>query len=266
MVFRRWWQRAGRAGASPGVARSQYDIAMGSDLRAVLPTITTPTLVLHRRDNRYYPVQLGRYLAAHIPGARYVELAGADHFWWAGDAASVADAIEEFLTGSVGDRQPDRLLATVLFTDIVGSTTQAAELGDRRWRELLDTHDHLVRRQLERARGREVNTTGDGFLAAFDGPARAIRCALAVRDAAHQIGVEVRAGLHTGEVEQRGQDLAGIAVHLAQRVSALAGSGAVFVTRTVVDLVAGSGIEFADLGEHQLKGVPDTWRVFSVVG
>jgi class 3 adenylate cyclase len=259
-AFRRWWQRAGRAGASPAVARSQYEIAMHSDLRAVLPAITTPTLVLHRRDNRYYPVQLGRYLAAHIAGAKYVELDGADHFLWAGDAASVLDEIEGFLTGAVGDRQPDRVLATVLFTDIVGSTGRAAELGDRRWRALLDAHDHVVRRQLERSRGREVKTTGDGFLAAFDGPARAIRCA------ARQIDIEVRAGLHTGEVEQRGQDLAGIAVHLAQRVSGLANSGEVFVTRTVVDLVAGSGIEFADQGEHELKGVPGTWKLFAASG
>ncbi|MCA1843086.1 MAG: adenylate/guanylate cyclase domain-containing protein, partial [Actinobacteria bacterium] len=202
-AFRRWWQRAGRAGASPAVARAHYQIARNSDLRAVLPTIAAPTLVVHRKDNRYCPPPLGRYLAANIPGARYVELDGADHFLWAGDAGPVLDAIEEFLTGALGRGEPDRLLATVMFTDIVGSTARAAEIGDHRWRGLLDAHDHLVRRQLERARGREVKTTGDGFLATFDGPARATRCALAIRDAARQIGLEVRAGVHTGEVEQR---------------------------------------------------------------
>jgi class 3 adenylate cyclase len=265
-AFRRWWQRAGRAGASPAVARAHYEIARNSDLRAALTTITAPTLVVHRKDNRYYPPPLGRYLAAHIPGARYVELDGADHFLWAGDAGSALDAIEEFLTGALGRGEPDRLLATVMFTDIVGSTARAVEIGDHRWRGLLDAHDHLVRRQLEHARGREVKTTGDGFLATFDGPARAIRCALAIRDAAHQIGVEVRAGLHTGEVEQRGDDIAGIAVHLTQRVSGLANAGEVLVTRTVVDLVAGSGLHFDDHGEHELKGIPGTWRLYAVEG
>ena len=264
--FRRWWKRAGRAGASPAVARTQYEIATKSDLRAVLPTITAPTLVLHRKDNRYCPSQLGRYLATHISGARYIELPGADHFLWAGDAASVLNEIEKFLTGSLGDVESERVLATVMFTDIVGSTDHAVVMGDQRWRELLDTHDHLVRRQLERSRGQEVKTTGDGFLASFDGPARAVRCALAIRDAARQIGVEVRAGLHTGEVELRGDDLAGIAVHLTQRVSALAGPGEVVVTRTIVDLTAGSGIQVSDRGEHELKGIPGTWRLFAVEG
>jgi class 3 adenylate cyclase len=264
--FRRWWQRAGRAGASPAVARAHYEIGMNSDLRPVLDAITVPTLVVHRAGNRYYPVSLGRYLGEHIAGARYVEFDGADSFLWAGNADEVLDEIEEFLTGAVGRDEPDRVLATVMFTDIVGSTARAVEMGDRDWRGLLDTHDRLVRRQLERSRGREIKTTGDGFLATFDGPARAIRCALAIRDAAQQIGIEVRAGLHTGEIEQRGDDVAGIAVHLAQRVSAVARPSEVLVSRTVTDLVAGSGINFEDRGEHELKGVPGNWKLYAVVG
>jgi len=263
-AFRKWWQRAGRAGASPAVARTQYDIAMESDLRAVLPTIAIPTLVLHRKDTRYYPVTLGRYLATHISSARYVELDGADHFLWAGDSHAVLDEIEQFLTGELGSRDADRVLATVMFTDIVGSTARAAEIGDRQWREVLDMHDHLTRQQLQRFGGREVATTGDGFLAAFDGPARALRCALAIGDAAHQLGIEVRAGLHTGEVEIRGGDIAGIAVHIAARVAAEADAGEVLVSRTVTDLVAGSGIEFAERGMHQLKGVPGDWQLFAI--
>ena len=263
-AFRKWWQRAGRAGASPAVARAQYDIAMESDLRAVLPTIAIPTLVLHRRDTRYYPVTLGRYLATHISSARYVELDGADHFLWAGDSHAVLDEIEQFLTGELGSRDPDRILTTVLFTDIVGSTARAASLGDQRWRSILDAHDKAVREQLRRFRGREINTTGDGFVASFDGPARAIRCAQAITEATGKLGIELRVGLHTGECEVRGDDLGGLAVHIAARVGALAAPGEVLVSGTVKDLVVGSGIEFSERGEHELKGVPESWKLFAV--
>ena len=264
--FRRWWQRAGRAGASPGVARAQYEIAMGSDLRAVLPTITIPTLVLHRRDTVYYPVPLGRYLAAHISGARYVELDGADHFLWAGDAGAVLDEIEEFLTGTLGQGEPDRALATVLFTDIAGSTVQAARMGDRAWRDLLGRHHAVVRRQLVRFRGREVDTAGDGFFASFDGPARAIRCAQAILESVRELGLDVRAGLHTGECEVIGDGkVAGIAVHTGARIASLANPGEVLVSSTVKDLVAGSGIQFEDRGTHELKGVGE-WHLYAPVG
>jgi len=263
-AFRKWWQRAGRAGASPAVARTQYDIAMNSDLRAVLPTIAIPTLVLHRKDTRYYPVTLGRYLATHISSARYVELDGADHFLWAGDSHAVLDEIEQFLTGELGSRDPDRILTTVLFTDIVGSTARAASLGDQRWRSILDAHDKAVREQLRRFRGREINTTGDGFVASFDGPARAIRCAQAITETTGKLGIELRVGLHTGECEVRGDDLGGLAVHIAARVGALAAPGEVLVSGTVKDLVVGSGIEFSERGEHELKGVPESWKLFAV--
>ena len=262
--FRAWWQRAGQAGASPAVARALYLVDAQVDLRPILATITAPTLILHRRDNRFCRVGHARYLAENIARAHYVELAGADHFLWAGDTTAVLDEIETFLTGATHPPEPERVLVTVVFTDIVDSTKRAVAVGDRRWRELLDAHDHLVRRQLERFRGRELKTTGDGFLAAFDGPARAIRCAQTLRDAARQLGIEVRAGIHTGEVELRGDDMAGIAMHIGQRVSALAAPGEVLASRTVVDLVAGSGIQFADRGEHELKGVPGTWRLFAV--
>ena len=261
--FRRWWQRAGRAGASPAVARAQYEIAMNSDLRAVLPTITTPTLVLHRRGNVYYPVQLGRYLAAHISGARYVEFDGADHFLWAGEAGAVLDEIEEFLTGTLGRGEPDRVLATVLFTDIAGSTVQAARMGDRPWRDLLGRHHAVVRRQLVRFRGQEIDTAGDGFLARFDGPARAIRCAHAILESVRELGLEVRAGLHTGECGVAdGGKVAGIAVHIGARIAALANPGEVLVSSTVKDLVAGSGIQFNDRGTHELKGVGE-WHLYA---
>jgi class 3 adenylate cyclase len=261
--FRRWWQRAGRAGASPAVARAQYEIAMNSDLRAVLPTITTPTLVLHRRDAVYYPVQLGRYLAAHISGARYAELDGADHFLWAGDAGAVLDEIEEFLTGSLGVGEPDRVLATVMFTDIAGSTVRAAGMGDRAWGDLLDRHYAVVRRQLARFLGREVDTAGDGFFATFDGPARAIRCAHAIVESVRELGLGVRAGLHTGECEVLGGGkVAGIAVHTGARIVSLANPGEVLVSSTVKDLVAGSGIQFQDRGTHKLKGVGQ-WHLYA---
>ena len=209
-------------------------------------------------------VEEGRYLASHIKGARFVELAGTDHLWFAGDMDAILDEVEEFLTGSRHAPEADRVLATVLFTDIVGSTERATELGDRRWRDLLDSHDEAVRRQLERFRGREVNTIGDAFLATFDGPGRAILCACAIRDAVRALGIEVRAGLHTGEVELRGDDVAGVAVHIGARVAALAGPSEVLVSGAVPPLIVGSGIGFEDRGEHELKGVPGTWRLYAV--
>jgi class 3 adenylate cyclase len=216
--------------------------------------------------NAYRDVEQGRFVAEHITGARFVEVEGADHLFWAGECVNVIlDEIEEFVTGHRPALEPDRVLATVLFTDIVGSTEKAAHLGDRRWRELLDTHDATVRKEIEHHRGREVDTAGDGFLATFDGPARAVRCACAIRDAVRAHGIEVRAGVHTGEIELRGDDVAGIAVHVGSRVSALAGPGEVLVSSTVVDLVAGSGLEFRERGEHELKGVPRKWTLFEVV-
>jgi class 3 adenylate cyclase len=233
-------------------------------MRAVLPALRVPTLILHRAGDPLIRPDHGRFLAEHIPDARYVELEGEDHMFFVGDTARMLDEIEVFLTGAAAGAEPDRLLASVLFTDIVGSTDTAAALGDRRWRELLDRHDTLTREHVTRFRGRVVKTTGDGALATFDGPARAIRCALELRDAVSRTGVELRAGIHTGEVEQRDDDIGGIAVHLAARVQALAGEREVLVSRTVADLVAGSGIAFSDRGEHELKGVPGRWRLLAV--
>jgi class 3 adenylate cyclase len=233
------------------------------DVRPVLGTVSARTLVIHRAGDRVVDVHHGRYYAEHIGAAKYVELPGEDHWWWFGDADAVIDEIQEFLTGRRHQPEIERVLKTVLFTDIVGSTEQAAQLGDRRWRALLDAHDDAIRRELDRYRGQEVNTTGDGFVACFDGPARAIRCAQAIAASAPQIGLNIRAGLHTGECEQRGDDLAGIAVHVGARVATLAGAGEVLVTSTVRDLVAGSGIEFTDCGRHALKGVPGEWQVLA---
>jgi class 3 adenylate cyclase len=234
------------------------------DVRDVLPTIQAPTLVLHRADDRDASVEEGRWIAARIPGAKFVELPGDAHILWAGDTEAVVDEIEEFLTGVRRGPEPDRVLTTVLFTDIAGSTEQATKLGDRRWRELLERHHDLVRQQLERVHGREVDTAGDGFLATFDGPARAIRCGSAVVTGVRALGLEVRAGVHTGECEIFGDSVAGLAVHTGARVSSLAGPGEVLVSSTVKDLVAGSGIEFEDRGTHELKGVPGEWRLYAV--
>jgi class 3 adenylate cyclase len=209
------------------------------------------------------PARLGREVAEAIPGARYVEFEGRDNMAFVGDIEPILDEIQEFLTGQRGTHEPDRALKTVLFTDVVDSTRRAAELGDTAWRDLLTTHDRLVRREIARERGREVKTVGDGFLATFDGPARAIRCARATRDAVRPLGIEARAGLHTGECELRGDDIAGMAVHIAARVSAAAGPSEVLVSSTVKDLVVGSGIDFADRGAHELKGVPGEWRLFA---
>jgi class 3 adenylate cyclase len=241
-----------------------WDVFVRHDIRDVLPTVGVPTLVLHRRDNPHFRIDHGRYLASHIKGARFVELPGRDHVFFVGDTSTMLDEIETFLTGVRGGLRADRVLATVLFTDIVGSTEQAARLGDRAWRSLLDSHDQTVAEVIGRYRGRLVKTTGDGVLATFDGPARAIQCACSLRDEVRKLGVDVRAGLHTGEVEVRGDDVGGIGVHIAARVAALAEAGAVWVSRTVTDLVVGSGIKFHDRGEHELKGVPGLWRLFAV--
>jgi class 3 adenylate cyclase len=259
-----WLGRYRRSAVTPGGLAQMFLLSLEIDVRAVLPTIAVPTLVLHRRGDRVVNRRAGEWMAAQIPGARYVELAGNDHFPWVGDSAAVIAEIEEFLTGQRHVEEPDRVLATVLFTDIVGSTERATELGDREWRKKLDEHDVVVRRLLDRHRGREVKTTGDGFLATFDGPARGIRCALELQAALAPLGIEVRAGLHTGEVEVRGEDVGGIAVHIAARVQAAAEPGEVLVSRTVSDLVVGSGIGFVDRGTHALKGVTGEWQLFAV--
>ncbi len=261
-----WYGRYLRAAASPAVAVALLNVNTQIDIRPVLPTISVPTLVLHRTNEVWVNVNYGRYATSHIPGATLVELSGTDHYPWEQDADEVLDEIEEFLTGDRSVREYDRVLATVLFTDIVDSTGRASALGDAAWRDLLDAHDDMVRRQLDRFGGREVKTTGDGVLATFDGPARAIRCAQTVREGASRLGLDIRAGLHTGEIERRGTDIGGIAVHIGQRISALAASDEVLVSSTVKDLVAGSRIEFEDRGEHDLKGIPGTWRLFTVKG
>ena len=263
--FRKWWRETGRRGASPATARALLRVEMESDVRAALPLIQAPTLVVHLRDEPMIPAVHGRYVADHIPGARWVEIPGADDLWWASDSAgAVLDEIEEFVTGARSMPTTNRVLATVLFTDIVSSTERASELGDQRWRAMLDRHDGAVRRQLARFRGVEVNTTGDGFVATFDGPARAVQCACAIRDAAKQLDIETRAGVHTGEIELRGDDIAGIGVHIAARVAAKAEPSTVWVSRTVTDLVIGSGLHFRARGDHELKGVPGTWPLYSV--
>jgi class 3 adenylate cyclase len=247
------------------MAAAQYDyILRYIDVRPALPLIHVPTLVLHTRDNNFVPLTLGRYLAEHIDGARFVELPGSDLGPFGENAARILDEIAEFLTGE-RPAEIERLLTTVLFTDIVDSTGRAASLGDRRWHALLDAHDQAVRDQLRRSRGKEINTTGDGFVASFDGPARAIRCAQDVVAATRTLGIDLRVGLHTGECEIRGDDLGGLAVHIAARVAALACPGEVLVSRTVVDLTAGSGLQFEPRGEHQLKGVPGTWPTFAAM-
>jgi len=253
-----------RRSASPGAAVALNRMNAEIDTRSVLPTIRVPTLVLQRAGDREVKAEEERWIASQIPDAKYVELAGDDHLPWLGDSDALLDEVEEFLTGIRSGPDPDRILATVLFTDIVGSTERAAALGDRRWRELLAAHRATVRHQLEHWRGQEIDTTGDGFLASFDGPARAIRCACAIRDQVRTLGLEIRAGVHTGECERVGAKLEGLAVHTGARVAALAGPSEVLVSRTVKDLVAGSGIEFESRGVHALKGVPGEWQLFSV--
>jgi pimeloyl-ACP methyl ester carboxylesterase len=255
--------RLERSAASPAMVQQIFEMFLDIDVRAILPTIQVPTLVLHRRGDLVVNRHAGEDLAAHIPDARYVELDGIDHLPWAGDSEALLGEIEEFLTGARSAAEPDRVLATVMFTDIVGSTERAGELGDARWRELLAAHQAAVRRDVTRFGGREVKTLGDGNLATFDGPARAIQCGREIAESARSLGLEVRIGLHTGEVEVMDGDVGGIAVHIAARVGALANASEVLVSSTVKDLVAGSGIQFEDRGSKQLKGIPDEWRLFA---
>ena len=261
---REWFGRAERLSSTPRASAALVRLFAETDIRDVLSGIKVSTLVIHRKDAQHVRVGHGRFLAEHIPYARYVELPGGDTMPFVGDADDLLTEIEEFLTGARPIHEVDRILATVLFTDIVGSTELAARIGDRRWRSLLDAHDAVVRRQVELFRGRLIRSTGDGMLATFDGPARAIHCAQALRDGLRGLGIEVRAGLHIGELELRDGDIGGIAVHIGARIAAMAGSGEVLVSRTVKDLVVGSGIEFADRGVHPLKGVPEEWQIYAV--
>jgi class 3 adenylate cyclase/pimeloyl-ACP methyl ester carboxylesterase len=259
--LQRWVARYMRLSAAPLASTRMYGWILQLDVRSVLPSVRAPTLVLHRAGNQHYRAPMGRYVAEHIPGARYVELPGSDWYPPFLHSEPLLDEIEEFLTGTRPAPTQDRILATVLFTDIVGSTELAARLGDQGWLDLQAAHDALVRSQLERFRGKEVSTTGDGFLATFDGPARAVRCASEIASAVRSLGIEIRAGVHTGEIEVQGGQIGGLAVNIAARVMALAGNGRLLVSGTVKDLVVGSGIEFADRGAHRLKGVPGTWRL-----
>jgi class 3 adenylate cyclase len=259
---KRLWTRYQRMGGSPGTARALMEANMLIDVRPVLSHVQVPTLVIHRTDERVVSVGNARYAAEHIPSARLLEQPGEDHLPWLGDTDGMLDAIEEFVTGSRHRVDADRILAAVLFTDIVDSTRRAADAGDRRWRGLLDAHDEISVSEVERFGGRRVKTTGDGMLALFDGPARGVRCAEAVRDAVGELGMEIRAGLHVGECELRGDDVGGLAVHIAARVAGLARPGEILVSRTVRDLVAGSGLRFAERGEHELKGVPERWPLY----
>jgi pimeloyl-ACP methyl ester carboxylesterase len=259
-----WWGRLELQTGNPRTIRAHMRASFGTDTRAILPTIAVPTLVLHRSDDRGVHVEQGRYLAAHIPGARYVELPGVDHLPWV-DGDDILAEIEAFVTGERPLVEPDRVLATVLFSDIVGSTERAAELGDHKWTMLLARHHAAVRHELGRHRGVEIDTVGDGFLATFDGPARAVHCAQAINTAVQALDLRLRIGLHTGEVERIGAKVGGIAVHIGARVAGLAGPGDVLVSSTVKDLVAGSGIAFHDRGRHELKGVPGRWRIYAAV-
>jgi class 3 adenylate cyclase len=262
--FMEWAGRLERLAASPATIRRLIDLIGRFDVRDVLPSIRVPTLVMHRTGDSFIKVEHSRYIASKIPGARYVELEGDENMFSVGDWEALIGEVEEFLTGTRHEREPDRMLATVLFTDICDSTRRAAEMGDRGWRFLLERHDALFRQALERHRGREVKRTGDGFLATFDGPARAIRCAASVAEAMGSLGLQIREGLHTGELEVMDGDLGGLAVHIASRVMGAAAPNEVLVSGTVKDLVVGSGIDFEDRGERELRGVPGEWRLYAV--
>lgn len=262
--FRRWFAMKERLAGSPNLAVGWWRFLREVDMRSAITAIQAPTLVLQAAGNRWVRAAHGKYLAEHIPGARYVEIPGDDHLIYTDAGDRVAEEVERFLTGMSTAPPIDRVLATVLFTDIAGSTARAVEMGDHAWKRLLDTHDAIVSREVDRFRGREVKTTGDGILATFDGPARAITCALSVRDAVRPLGIDIRSGLHAGEIELRGDDVGGVAVHIAARVNALAEPGEVLVSRTVKDLVAGSGTRFKDRGVHALKGIPDEWQLYAV--
>jgi class 3 adenylate cyclase len=265
-AFVAWWGRFERAGASPGSVLQILRLNAEIDVRDVLVAIQVPTLVLHRSGDLIIDARNGRYLAQHIPGARLVELPGRDHVPMVGDQDALLDEIEEFLTGARSAREGERVLATVMFTDLSGSTELAGRLGDRRWRDLLERHDAIVSREIERFRGRAVKSTGDGVLATFDGPARAIRCAVGIRASLRALGLELRAGLHTGEIETIGEDVGGIAVHIAARVLDAAHAGEILTSSTVRDLVVGSGLGFEDRGSHELRGVPGEWQLHAVAG
>jgi class 3 adenylate cyclase len=260
---RRFWGVFERAGASPAMARALIEASMRADVTSVLPTIQAPTLVLHR-DREIFPIGAGRQLARLIPGARLVELNGEDHAFWAGDVESILAELEEFLTGMRTPEPQERLLATILFTDIVGSTQRAEELGDRRWHELLDEHNARVRELLARFEGRELDSAGDGFFASFEGPGVAVRCACAIVRSVRELDLEIRAGVHTGECERVGDKLGGLAVHVGARIAALAKGGEVLASRTVRDLVVGSGLRFTDRGTHRLRGIDEPWQLFAV--
>jgi pimeloyl-ACP methyl ester carboxylesterase len=265
LAFQNWWGKAERLGASPAAAAVLMRMNSQIDISDILSTIRVPTLVIHRTEDATINVEGGRYLAKQIPNARYVELPGTDHIPFVGENADeIADAIQEFLTGSRASIAADRVLATVLFTDIVGSTEKAAAVGDHRWRDLLASHHAIIRRNLTRFRGHEVKTTGDGILATFDGPARGVRCACAVVDDIRPLGIDIRAGLHTGECEMMGDDVGGIAVHIGARIAGLASAGEILVSSTVKDLVSGSGLRFSDRGGQSLKGVPGEWHIYAV--
>ncbi|HWF30302.1 MAG TPA: adenylate/guanylate cyclase domain-containing protein [Mycobacterium sp.] len=264
-AFRAWWDAAGNRAASPSMARAMILNIRQADVRDTLTRITAPTLILHRRDSDFTPVAHGQYLAEHIAGSHLVELPGDDTLYWVGNTGPMLDEIEEFITGMRGGSDAERLLTTIVFTDIVGSTERAAMLGDDRWRDLLDNHDTIVRHELQRFGGREVNTAGDGFVATFSSPSAALACADEIVDAVRVLGIEVRVGIHAGEVEVRGADVAGMAVHIGARVAALAGPSDVLVSSTVRDIVAGSRHRFADRGENALKGVPGQWRLCALV-
>ena len=263
--FRRWWARFERLVATPTAYRELADVFRDLDIRSVLPSIQAPTLVLHRTGDPIIPVDQAHYLAKAIPNARLVELPGVDHLPFLGDQDAIVDEVEEFLTGARPAPRTDRVLATVLFTDIVGSTGYAARVGDREWGALLEQHHALVRKEIERYLGREIDNAGDGFFATFDGPARAIRCAEAVVEGVRDLGIEIRAGVHTGECELIDGKIGGITVSIGARVAATAGASEVRVSQTVKDLVAGSGLTFEDAGDHELKGVPDRWRLYRVM-
>ena len=262
--FRTWWDLAGNRAASPTMARAVGAMAAKADVRDVLERITAPTLILHRRDSTYLPPEHGRYLAERITQSTYVELPGADILYWVGDTAELLDEVEEFVTGARAGAGADRVVATILFTDIVGSTERAATLGDDRWHGLLDNHDSIIRQQIGRFGGRDVNTIGDGFLAVFTSPSVAIDCAAAIVAAMRPLGIEVRTGIHIGEVEVRGGDVAGMAVHIGARIAALAAPSEVMVSSTVREVVTGSRRVFHARGEHELKGVPGRWRLYTV--
>jgi len=263
-TMQQWWGRFERLGASPAAAMAVMRLATEIDISDIVSSIRVPTLVIHSKDDALIPIECGRFLARNIPGARLIELPGQDHLFFVHE--QIGDCIEEFLTGSVSSAESDRVLASVLFTDIVGSTARAEQIGDQRWHDLLDAHHAIVRRELARFRGTEVKSLGDGFLATFDGPARAVRCACAIAEAVRPLDIEIRCGLHTGEIEIGNNDVRGIAVHVAARIAAVAAASEILVSRTVKDLVAGSGLHFQERGKHSLKGLQDAMDLYAASG